>query len=161
MNRFEPISSDDPIRDVIKQAFDMDMVVDGGWGYSADMPIILHANSMPPKQLQHTLASMRAHLEMGMTLPPDKRYGGSNLPDLCRPAVQQHIEAVTYRVTAMPESDYADFIKIYKEKYGTEGFDMEAHFNARKEATLEREITVLFERKETMRAQTKAYSETP
>ena len=146
MNHFEPISSDDPIREVIKQAFDMDMEVDGGWGYSADTPIILHANSMPPKQLQHTLASMRTHLEMSMTLPPDKRYGGINLTELSRTAVQQHIEAVTYRVTAMPESDYADFIKIYKEKYGTEGFDMEAHFQDRKKATLARNVTVLFYR---------------
>jgi hypothetical protein len=143
MKQFAPISSDDPIQAVIKQAFDMDLKVDGGWGYHQNNPIILYTNSLPSKQLQHTLASMRAHLEMSMTQTAEHRYGGINVSELHRETYAD-LEKVTYHVTAIPESDYAYFINAYKEGYGTEEFDMEAHFKARKKATLSREVTVWY-----------------
>ncbi len=142
---FEEISSDDPIAEVIKEAFDMDLEVSGGWGYTQENAIILLAKTAQLTQLQHTLASMRTHLEMSLTQPEHNRYGGINLNELSRITTDDpRHEAVTYRVTALLASDYADFINAYKEGYGTESFDMEAHFLARKEATLTRDITVWF-----------------
>ena len=143
MNTFSPIPSDDPIQEVIKQVFDMDLDVDGGWGYTQNDPIISHTKTIPTTQLQHTLASMRTHLEMSMTQPAEQRYGGINLTELSK-ETKNNTDKVTYRVTAMLESDYTDFIAAYKEGYGTETFDMEAHFKARKDATLERTIIVWF-----------------
>jgi len=143
MSTFPPISSDDPIQEVIKQVFDMDLDIDGGWGYTQNNPIISHTRTIPFTQLQHTLASMRTHLEMSMTQPAEQRYGGINLTELTR-ETKNNIDKVIYRVTAMLESDYANFIAAYKEGYGTEAFDMEAHFKARKDATLERTIIVWF-----------------
>lgn len=142
---FEEISSDDPIAEVIKEAFDMDLEVSGGWGYRQENAIILPTKNRQLAQLQHTLASMRTHLEMSLTQPEHNRYGGINLNELSRITTDNpRYEAVTYRVTAMLASDYADFINAYKKGYGTESFDMEARFQARKEATLTRDITVWF-----------------
>ncbi len=143
MEQFTPISSDDPIQAVIKQAFDMDLKVEGGWGYHQNDAIILHTHSLSSKQLQHTLASMRTHLEMSMTQTAEHRYGGINVSELHRETYTD-LEKVTYHVTAILESDYADFINAYKEGYGTETFDIEAHFHAREEATLKREITIWY-----------------
>jgi len=147
MMQFTPIASNDPIADVIKQAFDMEFPVSGGWGYSIENAIHLEKTSSPHQQLQHTLASIRMHLEMSMTQPKANRYGGINLSETDRESLENQgivHEKVIYHVTAMKESDYASFINAYKEGYGTEIFDMEAHFEARKEATLHRDITVWF-----------------
>ena len=141
---FTQIPADDPIAKVIKRAFDMDLSVSGGWGYDAQQPIKLPAGSTSLSQLQHTLASMRTHLEMSLTQPAQKRYGGINLTESDR-YTEENREAVTYQITAMPESQYAAFIDAYKQGYGTEAFDMEAHFKARAKATLHREITVWFQ----------------
>ncbi len=142
---FIQISSNDPIAEVIRRAFDMDLSVSGGWGYEAQYPIKLLDDNLSIPQLQHTLASMRTHLEMSLTLPAQKRYGGINLTEYSR-HTKEGLEAVTYYITAMPESQYAAFIDAYKQGYGTAEFDMEAHFEARAKATLHREITVWFRR---------------
>lgn len=142
---FKQISADDPIRQVIKEVFDMDINVSGGWGYDAQHAILIHEHTVPLKQLQHTLSSMRAHLEMSMTLPEEERYGGINLSEYSRNiGSDKTLEVVTYKVTAMLESDYAAYIKSYKEGYGTEDFDMVAHFQDREQATLRYEIAVWF-----------------
>jgi len=141
---FIKIPSDDSIATVIKSAFDMDLDVSGGWGYEMRHAIKYQESSLPLPQLQHTLASMRTHLEMSMTQHAEQRYGGINLTEKSRQTTGD-FEAVTYQVTAMLESDYADFINAYKEGYGTADFDMEAHFKARKNATLHREIVVWFQ----------------
>jgi hypothetical protein len=86
---------------------------------------------------------MRTHLEMSMTQTAEHRYGGINVSELHRETYTD-LEKVVYHVTAIPESDYADFIDAYKKGYGTEEFDMEAHFKARKKATLSREVTVWY-----------------
>ena len=140
---FTQISSDDPIAEVIKRAFDMDLAVSGGWGYEAQQPIKLLDDTLPIPQLQHTLASMRTHLEMNLTQPAQKRYGGINLTEYSRDT-KGDLEAVIYHITAIPELQYAAFIDAYKQGYGTEAFDMEAHFEARAKATLHREVTVWF-----------------
>ena len=143
MSLFKQIPSDEPITEVIKAAFDTDLPVEGGWGYTRDLATVLTGNpqGLPVTQLEHMLASMRAYLEMNMTLPKEERYGSINLNEKSREEIvegEKLYHKVTYEITAMKEDTYAAFIDEYKEGYGKEGFDMEAHFQRRKEATLVR-----------------------
>ena len=143
MSQFKQIPSDEPIAEVIKAAFDTDLPVEGGWGYNKEEATLFTGNpqGLPVTQLEHMLASMHAYLEMNMTLPKEERYGSINLNEKNR---EESVEGekiyhkVTYEITAMKEDIYATFIDEYKEGYGKEDFDMEAHFRRRKEATLTR-----------------------
>ena len=143
MSLFKQIPSDEPITEVIKAAFDTDLPVEGGWGYTRDLATAFTDNpqELPITQLEHMLASMRAYLEMNMILPKEERYGSINLNEKSREEIvegEKLYHKVTYEITAMKEDTYAAFIDEYKEGYGKEGFDMEAHFQRRKEATLVR-----------------------
>jgi len=145
MVSFVDIVSTEPMSEVIKSAFDMDLDVSGGWGYDVDSAISISSTTAPLAQTQYTIASMRTHIEMSMTLPADLRYGGINLQELSRDTVTEDVqryERVTYQVKAMLESDYARFISEYKKGYGTPEFDMATHFQQREESTLIREIAL-------------------
>lgn len=146
---FQNIPTTTPVREVIRSAFDADLPVEGGWGYTIEEALtLLPPLPAPLTQLEYTLASMRTHIEMQMTLPPEQRYGGINLNELQREErtiEEKTYDIVTYEVTAMKESDYARFIEEYKEGYGKEDFDITAHFESRKAATLHREITFCFD----------------
>jgi hypothetical protein len=141
MPQFEQIPSGEPIRDVIKAAFDADLPLTGGWGYLQTSATCIEENPdrIPLGQLEHMIASMRAYLEMHMTQPEEARYGSINLNEKSRETIETQegiYHLVTYEISAMKESDYAFFIEEYKEGYGQEGFDMEDHFRRRKESTL-------------------------
>ena len=150
MQTFQHIPNDTPIQEVILAAFDTKMDVSGGWGYTKEDATCFTANpqKLPIAQLEHMLSSMRAYLEMNMTLPDEKRYGSINVNERAREEVSENsriFHHVTYEVTGMKESDYADFIDEYKEGYGKEDFDMELHFKRRKEATLTRTVSYWFD----------------
>ncbi len=143
MSLFKQIPSDEPISEVIKAAFDTDLPVEGGWGYTQELATVFTGNpqGLPAAQLEHMLASMRTYLEMNMILPKEKRYGSINLNEKSREEIvegEKLYHKVMYEITAMKEDTYAAFIDEYKEGYGKEDFDMEAHFQRRKEATLTR-----------------------
>ena len=144
MPHFEIISSSDPIGTIIKSAFDMDVHLGGGWGYTQEDATIIHStNNLPAEQFEHTLATMRAYIEMNMTLSKDKRYGSINPNETHREEIvlnNKNYHKVSYEVTGMKEDLYADFINQYKKGYGTPEFDMSAHFKQRKEATLHRNV---------------------
>ncbi len=146
---FRQIPATTPVGEVIRSAFDTDLPVEGGWGYTTEAPLkLLPPLPAPLQQIEYTLASMRTHIEMQMTLPEEQRYGGINLNETARETRTiegRSCDIVTYEVTAMRESDYARFIEEYKEGYGKDGFDITAHFEARKAATLHREITLCFD----------------
>ena len=148
MPHFEIISSSDPIGTIIKSAFDMDVHLGGGWGYTQEDATIIHStNNLPAEQFEHTLATMRAYIEMNMTLSKDKRYGSINPNETHREEIvlnNKTYHKVSYEVTGMKEDLYADFINQYKKGYGTPEFDMSAHFEQRKEATLHRNVTHWF-----------------
>jgi len=148
-DQFKEIPATDPVSDVIRSAFDLSVPVEGGWGYSIDKALkLLPPLPAPLTQTEYTLASMRTHLEMHMTLPEDQRYGGINLNELLRKEYvkdNKFFDIVTYSITAMKESDYAKFIEAYKEGYEKEGFDISAHFEARKAANINREVTLYFD----------------
>lgn len=148
MSQFKQIQNDDPIQEVIRSAFNADFAVSGGWGYSQALATVIHATDVPPSQFEHVLASMRAYLEMNMTLPKEERFGSINLNEIRREQTAQNgllFDKVTYEITAIKEDLYTNFINQYKEGYGKEGFDMTEHFNQRKKATLLRTVQHWFE----------------
>ena len=148
MLEFKQIQNDDHIQEVIKSAFDANFSLSGGWGYTQALATVIHSADAPLSQFEHVLASMRAYLEMNMTLPKEERFGSINLNETHREQIVQNgllYDKVTYEITAIQEDLYTQFINQYKEGYGKEGFDMTEHFNQRKKATLLRTVEHWFE----------------
>ncbi len=150
MGEFKALPDTEPIREVIKAAFDADLDIEGSWGYDKTHPtrILSLPSNATLSQVQHMLASMRAYLEMHLTLPKEERYGSINLNEISREEYTENartLHKVVYEINAMKERDYNRFIDEYKGGYGKEDFDLEAHFRARKEATLSREVVYWFE----------------
>ena len=150
MTDFKHIASNNDLRAVIKSAFDTDLALNGAWGYSKALATVIEKSkhTITLIQLEHTLASMRAYLEMHMTLKESERYGSINLNEKNREQVKEEgfiYDKVTYEITAIKENVYDAFINEYKEGYGKENFDLTDHFKRRKEATLNRVVTHWFE----------------
>ena len=148
MSIFQQIISNHDLKEVIKSAFDTDLEVNGAWGYTQALATVIEKTDIPILQLEHTLASMRAYIEMNMTQEKEERYGSINVNEITREQCEedrQVYDKVSYEITAMKEDIYASFINEYKEGYGTEDFDINEHFKRRKEATLTRVITYWFE----------------
>lgn len=150
MSDFQAITSSDPIKEIIKSAFDAELELSGGWGYTKEFVTIIHdANSMPLDQFEHTLTMMRAYIEMNMTLAEEDRYGSINPKEIKREEISEAgllYDKVTYEVTGMKEDIYASFINEYKENAENPDFDLADHFNRRKEATLKRTVEHWFEK---------------
>ena len=149
MPSFKEISDPTPLREIIKSVFDTTLPVSGGWGYTREGATQLESNrqKIPLSQFEHMLASMRTYLEMNMTLEAKERYGSINLNELSRETIQENTtiyDKVHYEISAMKETVYADFINEYKEGYGKEDFDLEAHFNRRKKETRTRSVIYWF-----------------
>lgn len=148
MFEFEQIQSDNDIKEVIKSAFDADFSISGAWGYTQELATVIQSTEVPLAQFEHIIASMRAYIEMNMTLPKEERFGSINLNEIHREQTALNnllYDKVTYEITGMKEDIYTEFINQYKEGYGTEGFDMRGHFNQRKKATLTRSEVHWFE----------------
>jgi hypothetical protein len=148
MCSFEHLKSNNDLKEILKAAFDANLSVLGSWGYTQALATIIESSDVPIQQFEHMLASMRAYVEMNMTKEKDARYGSININEITRNtlALNGHTyHKVTYKISAMKESTYAQFIQAYKEGYGKEDFDLEQHFKNRKEATLTREVTHWFD----------------
>jgi hypothetical protein len=148
MIEFEPLKSDNDLKDVIKSAFDADLSLSGAWGYSQELATIIESTEVSLNQLEHMIASMRTYIEMNMTLPEEARFGSINLNEVHRE--QENVgnlvyDKVTYEITAIKEQTYNAFIAAYKEGLGKEGFDITEHFDQRKKATLTRSVVYWFE----------------
>lgn len=150
MSEFQVIKSSDPIKEIIKAAFDVEFSLGGGWGYTQESATVIYdTNALPIEQFEHTLATMRAYIEMNMTLPEEERYGSINPNEIQREQVVEGdrlYDKVTYKVTGMREELYAGFINEYKENASKPDFDYSDHFARRKEATLTRVVEHWFER---------------
>ncbi len=145
---FKNIESSEKIKEIIKSAFLVELSIDGGWGYTQNLATIIESADMPIVQLQHTIASMRTHIEMGMTLPKDERYAGINLSEKFREKYTVEslvLEKVDYEISAIKEDLYKSFISEYKEGYGKKDFDMRDHFERKNRATLKRTVSYWFE----------------
>ena len=150
MTNFAKLDENMDIKALVKDTFDTDLPIAGSWGYSREKASIIEAlpEGMLLPQLQHMLTSIRAHLEMNITQEQENRYGAINAGEKAREEIKSAagtFDKVTYAITAMQEDLYNAFIKEYKEGYGKEDFDMNAHFQRREEATLTREVVHYFE----------------
>jgi len=141
---FKKIESKDNIQEVLKSAFNVDMEVSGSWGYDKNNSSIINKKNATQTELM--LATMRANLEMGMTLSDDKRYGSINLKELHREEISEDItyHKVVYEISAMKESKYKSFIEEYKKNHEKKKFDLAKHFENRKLATIKIESTYFF-----------------
>jgi len=70
-------------------------------------------------------------------LPKKDRFGGINLKEISRNREDEY-EVVEYAIEAIKEDIYAKLIDEYKDGYGKDDFDMDAHFKKREEATFRR-----------------------
>ena len=150
MTKFDTLEENTDIQALIKTTFDTDLSITGSWGYTQEKASIIHAlpEGMTLPQLEHMLTTIRAHLEMNITLAQENRYGGINANERSREVISADtlvFDKVTYEVTGIKEDLFNAFIKEYKEGYGKEDFDLNVHFKRRKAATLTREVTHYFE----------------
>jgi len=150
MTTFNTLEENTDIQALIKTTFEADLPITGSWGYSQEQATVINAlpEGMTRPQLEHMLTSIRAHLEMNITLEEDKRYGGINANERTREVISTDtalFDKVTYEITGIKEDLFNAFSKAYKEGYGKEDFDLNAHFKRRKEATLTREVVHYFE----------------
>ena len=150
MTIFNTLKENTNIQELIKETFDADLPLSGDWGYSKEKASIIESlpQGMPLPQMEHTLTTIRAHLEMNITQEKENRYGGINANEKAREVISSGstiFEKVTYEITAIKEDLYNAFIKEYKAGYESEELDLNEHFKRRKEATLIREVTHYFE----------------
>lgn len=148
MSSFKILKSDDDLKEIIKAAFDTELDIAGDWGYTKKSATVIQSTTTPLSQFEHMFASMRAYVEMNMTLEKEARYGSINVNTKKTEEIKEknrYFHKITYEVTAMKEDIYAAFIDAYKEGYGKESFDLSSHFEARKKETLYREVTHWFE----------------
>jgi len=145
MQEFKEIEAEEDLQNFINVVFNADLNVSGAWGYSKAISTIIEkkGNENSIAQIEFTLATMRAYLEMNMTLEEDERYGAINLNELSR-VTDGDYEKVIYEISAIRELEYKKFIDEYKENSENPDFNMTEHFNRRKEATIKREVVYWF-----------------
>lgn len=142
---FQEIEVEGNLQELVKVAFNADLKLDGAWGYTQVLATIIKSqNEGSLEQIEFTLATMRAYLEMNMTLSDEERYSAINLQELSREKIDTNYDKVKYEISAIKETEYKQFIAEYKENSGNPSFDMSSHFARRKEATLKREVVHWF-----------------
>ena len=147
MSSFIHIPKEEDIRVMIKSRFDIDIAVEGSWGYTKKEATIITTKQIL-KQLEHNIAMMRAYIEMNMTLTTDKRYAGINISQKSLEIIKEDSKIyhkVINSITAIKEENYNEFIKEYKNNYEKDGFNLAEHFERRKKETLTREVEHWFE----------------
>jgi hypothetical protein len=77
---------------------------------------------------------------MNLTQDEKNRYAGINVNQIEHKEFEienKQYDLVTFKVTAIKEKDYNNFIQEYKDNYGKESFDLKEHFENRNKATIE------------------------
>lgn len=144
---FKELEAVENIKKVVKNLFDVELNISGGWGYGADDALIINSLDMPMGQFTNLFATLRTNVEMSFNLDKDEKYGGIALNEEDRKETHSNgrgYSIVSFKVTAMKEKQYAEFIKEYKENYGKKEFDLAGHFRRRKEQTLKRVVECWF-----------------
>ena len=145
--KFKELEKLDNIKEVVQNLFDVELDISGGWGYSKDSALVIHSLSMPIEQFMSLFATLRANVEMNLTLDSEERYGGITVNLESEESISienKNFTLATFKITAMRETTYANFIKEYKENYGKKEFDLTEHFKKRKEETLIRIVDYWF-----------------
>jgi len=137
---FKRLPAVDDIAGVIEDVFGVKLDISGGWGYDNNSAVIVNSLDIPIDQFLYMFSQMRANIEMNMTLDESDRYGGinTNFVDGQQIEIEDKVyDMITFEVTAMKESIYADFIQEYKDNYGkNKDFDMSDHFKRREANTI-------------------------
>lgn len=144
---FENLPGVDDLSGVIEDVFGVKLDISGGWGYDNNTAVIVNSLAVEIDQFLHMFASMRANVEMNLILEEEQRYGGINVSfeDSKKFEIDNKVyDVVTFKVTAMKEKTYADFIKEYKDNYGKKEFDLSGHFKRREENTISRTVDYWF-----------------
>ena len=147
---FNELPPQDNLQAYIKAAFNMEFPLSGDWGYTQAQATVIESlpEGISLNQLEHTLAMMKAQLEMSLTQEENNRYSGINVNEKKRESIMigtDMFEKVTYEVAGMKEEDYSTFVQEYKDGYESNELDLSDHFKRRKEATLIREVYHYFE----------------
>lgn len=146
---FEHLAPIDDISQAIKEVFDIKLDISGGWGYDNKSAVKVHSLEMPIDQFLHTFAAIRANIEMNLTQQEDNRYGGINVNFVDGEQFEienRMYDHITFEISAMKETEYAEFIQEYKDNYGkNRDFDMSDHFKRREEATISVDADYWFE----------------
>jgi len=147
---FNELPPQDNLQAYIKAAFNMEFPLSGDWGYTQAQATVIESlpEGISLNQLEHTLAMMKAQLEMSLTQEENNRYSGINVNEKKRESITvgtDIFEKVTYEVAGMKEEDYSTFVQEYKDGYESNELDLNDHFKRRKEATLIREVYHYFE----------------
>ncbi len=139
--QFKQIDTNDNIQEVINTAFNIKLDIAGSWGYDKNSATVINSvGEFTKEELQLTLMSMRAHIEMSMMLDEEDRYGGINPSELSRETItvdDNTYEKVIYKISATKYLVNKRLMKEYKDNLGKDSFDIEAHFKERAENTLE------------------------
>gem|GEM_PF-379025 len=142
-NQIEPVEN---LSSVLKDTFDVDLNISGGWGYDNKSAVVVNCLDIPIDQFLHMFATVRATIEMNLMQDEENRYGGIKVAFL--EGEQFEIENkiydhITFEITAINEKKYAEFIQEYKDKYGKtkdiqekEAFDLSDHFERRAQNTI-------------------------
>lgn len=145
---FEKLPEVDDIAGVINDVFGVELGISGGWGYDNNSALSIDKLDVDIDQFLHMFASMRANIEMNLTIKDEnERYGGINVhfEDSKTFEINNKIyDVLTFKITAMKEKTYADFIQEYKDNYGKKEFDLTGHFQRREESTLSRVVDYWF-----------------
>ena len=138
--KFDKLPAVDDIAGVIEDMFGVKLDISGGWGYDNNSAVIVKSLDKSIDQFLYMFATIRANIEMNMTLEEDERYGGINNTYIDGKQVEiedKTYDMITFEITAMKENVYADFIKEYKDNYEkNKEFDLDDHFKRRKESTI-------------------------
>jgi hypothetical protein len=138
--KFDQLPAVDDIAGVLEDIFSVKLDISGGWAYDNNSALKVNSLTIPLEQFLHTFASMRANIEMNLTQDEKNRYAGINVNQIEHKEFEienKQYDLVTFKVTAIKEENYNNFIQEYKDNYGKESFDLKEHFENRNKATIE------------------------
>jgi len=142
---FNELQAEDNLSAFINAVFNIEFPLSGDWGYTQEQATVIEElpEGMSLNQLEHTLAMMRAQIEMSLTQEESNRYSGINVNEKKRESITKGtdiFDKVTYEVAGMREEEYKTFVQEYKDGYESNELDLKDHFKRRKEATLKRDV---------------------
>ncbi|PID47841.1 MAG: hypothetical protein CR967_02970 [Proteobacteria bacterium] len=140
---FVKIQDNKNIKQSIKDTFNVDLDVSGGWGYDKSSALIVHSLNVKDEQFYQLFASIRATIELNILKEKEDKYAGIN-PSIKSILKEENHTKVIFHITAIKQNTYNELIKEYKQGYGKKDFDIQAHFEKRKKATLKLEMTCWF-----------------
>ena len=144
---FKKLPQVDDLSGVIEDAFGVKLDISGGWGYDHKTAVVVNSVATDIDQFLDMYASIRANIEMNLTLEEDDRFGGINVhfEESKQFEIDNKIyDILTFKIIAMKEKTYASFIKEYKDNYGKKEFDLSDHFKRREESVVSRVVDYWF-----------------